>query len=461
MSPSRGCVPVFLSRLFTCRCAARFAAVLLLAVQVRGKRADEGNVPRLHRGLRVAARSASDAQAISGAPSNSSEATISRGAASFRGKDANSFADLQNISGKAISVTTRKQGVMPFVDLTGEDTRGVASFVGAGNPSADNNPPSVSNPGSQQSRVFGPEVPITKQFLSALGGGTGALRGGTGDEALDRDLVLRMHYQDKAVLLMLLLVYITTLCIGASMTYRQSLNDSTVTYYADPRYYNTVTEDTDLDRFLDAFAQVPKNAHLQVTGFVPMPEPIPGGVDWNGQHYHVAFTFSLDLSPWVVRLGNTDLQDSAERLEDGVVVDDRERLAYFLANNGNDLACVEMHKEVTWAGWEELATNIKSQIRQRGFTNGVISVRQCEVDPMGVYKNTAWANFMHSRLTKVLCALSLMGWFIYLPYMWLRSSKLDVRSRYKIDLSIDQYWPMDKSILYRDRTTSFEQRSHM
>jgi len=353
-----------------------------------------------------------------------------------------SLVDLDGKFGKmgVITNNTQKSGVLPFVDPFGEE-RGVNAFVAGKDPMLSvNRPIAASHREMQHQLSFSSEVPVAKQFVLALGGGTGALRGGKGDAAFDRDIIRRMRYQDKAVLLLLMLVYVSTLCVGVSMTYRQSLNSSTVTFYADPRYHSTVTEDVGVEGFLDAFAQAPKSVHLQVTGFVPMPEPIPNGVDWNGKHYHVAFTFSLDLSPWVVALGNADLQDSAELFEGGVVAEDRQRLTHFLANNSNDLATVEVQKEVMWAGWEELATNIKHQIRQRGFTNGVISVRRCEVEPMEVYQNKDWANFMHSRLTKVLCALSLVGWFVYLPYMYFRCSKLIIRSRYKVDVSISHYW---------------------
>jgi hypothetical protein len=207
-----------------------------------------------------------------------------------------------------------------------------------------------------------------------------------------------------------------------------------------------VVDTTDVDTFLETFNQPPKDAQLQVTGFMPLqdPESSRDNVDWYGMHYHVSFSFSLDLSPWVVR-GNSSSQQVSQYSEDGwngtgMNEEDLEQLRKFLACNTNDLAIVEIHKEVIWNDWEELATNIKHQIRQRGF-QGIISVHRSETEIVHVYKNKPWANFMHSRTTKVLWALSLLGWLFYQPYMWMRCCTTLVRSRYRIDIPISQYWP--------------------
>merc|ERR1719333_484930 len=111
-----------------------------------------------------------------------------------------------------------------------------------------------------------------------------------------------------------------------------------------------------------------------------------------------------------------------------------EKLNHYVAHDRNDLAVLEMQKEVAWKSWEELATNIKHKIRQSGF-NGIISVRRTECDSVTIFQNTAWANFMHSRTTKVLCALSVVGWMFYVPYMWMRCSCTVVRARYKVDIA--------------------------
>lgn len=281
------------------------------------------------------------------------------------------------------------------------------------------------------------------EAMYAVGGGTGATIGGTGDPALDQDMIRRMRYQDKAVMMFLLAAYMGSLLFSATLAYRQATNNSPVTFYADPRYHSMVIDGSEADVFLDTFNQPPKDVYLQVTGFVPLQDPdgMDSNVDWYGTHYHVAFSFALDLSPWVVRGG---LDEEIRYTEDtphevGVNREDLGDLRTFLQSNNNDLALVELHKEVMWQGWEELATNIKHQVRQAGF-GGIISVHRSEPEIVCIYKNKPWANFMHSRTTKVLWALSLLGWIFYQPYMWLRCASTHVRSKYRIDIPIAQYW---------------------
>lgn len=291
---------------------------------------------------------------------------------------------------------------------------------------------------------------FVSHMLAALGGGTGVRVGGLRHTDLDRELVRRMRIQDKAVALTIVAMYFLILLFSASIKYHDAHNDSPVTYYADPRYHSLVAEGDDAASFLDAFNQAPKSAHLQITGFLPVPEG-QGSVQWRGDHYRVAFTFALDLSPWVVREpdGAADLRvPSADSrlptqplLQDGVPVDDHNALESFLATNTNDLAIVEVEKDVVWPDSEELATNIKHRIRQMGF-QGVIGINLSEAERVTVFKNAPWANFMHSHTVKILVILSMCGWVVYFPYMWLRCSAIKVRSRYKVDLPITSYWPL-------------------
>lgn len=289
-----------------------------------------------------------------------------------------------------------------------------------------------------------PRAHDLKDIIMDIGGGTGASVSGTGDTFMDRALLRRMRYQDKAVMLLLLLAYMGSLMFSASIAYRQARNSSPVTFYADPRFHSTTVDSEDVETFLEAFNQPAADAQLQVTGLVPLP-PLPdyvvdAAVTWLGSRYMVAFSFALDLSPWLVPLGSSADGRNSD-WSAGVAQEDVERLRTYLASDKNDLSFVEMQKEVEWKDWEELATNIKSKIRQGGF-NGVISVqRKCE-EVVGVHKNKQWANFMHSRTTKVLLALSVVGWFIYQPYIFLRHTAITVRCKYRVDIDIGQYWPL-------------------
>lgn len=299
-----------------------------------------------------------------------------------------------------------------------------------------------------------------RRFLLALGGGTGATVGGTGLWFLDKDLASRMQLQDEAVLCLLLFVYFLTLAFSGVLAFRQAKNRSPVTFYADPRYFASVTEACDTESFLDAFNHSPKGTYLHVTGYAPTYQDAPGSTRWRGTSYNVDFAFSLDLSCWVVpatpstpppESGSAGPSSGASRSlaadlsPDGVNLADVANLRDFLTRNeqpsplNNDMAIVEMQKFITWTNWEELATNIKLQMRQLGF-RGTITVECTECETMCVYKNTQWANFMHSKTLKVIIALSVFGWIFYAPYMYLSCSRLVVRSYHRVDIGIADYW---------------------
>jgi len=274
-----------------------------------------------------------------------------------------------------------------------------------------------------------------------MGSGTGAAVGGTGDLILDEELLRRIRFQNKVVVIMLLLGYVCCLAFGVVSSYRQSRNSSPVKYYADPRFYTHSVESEELEDFLSAFNVPPEDAQLQITGFVPAPafeERLPdAAVAWLDSRYRVAFSFALDLSLWLV----PDDRVVGTGGVTGVSAEDLECLADFLHHDENDLSAVQIQKKVHWSDWEELATNIKHQIRQGGFA-GIIHIRCADDEIMTIYKNNTWANFMHRRATKVLCALSLLGWLVYEPYMWLRHRTLVVTSHYRVDMAIGSYWPL-------------------
>merc|ERR1740120_123525 len=88
-----------------------------------------------------------------------------------------------------------------------------------------------------------------KDVIMDIGGGTGASVSGTGDTFMDQALLRRMRYQDKAVMLILLFAYMGSLIFSASFAYRQAKNDSSVTFYADPRFHNITTDCEDIESF--------------------------------------------------------------------------------------------------------------------------------------------------------------------------------------------------------------------
>lgn len=290
------------------------------------------------------------------------------------------------------------------------------------------------------------KISSTAKFFMALGGGTGASLSGVASKLFGEDLIQRMRLQDTAVILLMTAVYFAALLVTASVAYRQAHNNSSVTFYSDPRYHSMFAEGYELETFLDAFCQPPKNVYLHAAGFTRTTEAVPGIFYWQGYHYSIDFTFSLDLSAWVVREGSNEAVDPSSNeasvpVAEGIVAEDLDKLTRFLGHDVNDLAIVEVSKEIAWPHWEELAMNIKHRIRQCDY-EGMIGVDRTKHESVCVYKNRRWTNFMHSRIVKVILALSIVGWVVYLPYLWIRSSRLHVRCLYQVNISISDYWQL-------------------
>lgn len=292
-----------------------------------------------------------------------------------------------------------------------------------------------------------------REILLAVGGGTGAGPSAGGDPEMDREMVHRTRCQDKVLLMLLLLAYFTSLFISASMAYRRATNDSPVKYYADPRFDDAVVDSLDVHEFLETFNRPPQNLQLQVQGLSPLRRMIPhlidGVVEWHETYYRYDFSFSLDLTPWLVPVtnrGEATGEDEANQarvngdsVTAGLSEADVGIVGDFLRNNSNDLATFSIEKQVEWTGWEELATNIKQKIRQAGY-QGTVFVSWNSTQTIGIYKNKPWANFLHLGLTRVIFGLSAIGYIWYMPYMWIRQRGPRVSSKFRVDIPIAEYW---------------------
>jgi len=269
-------------------------------------------------------------------------------------------------------------------------------------------------------------------FVFALAGGMGANARRTG---VDIDLARRKQFQDAGVMVLMVMMYFVTLMIAASLTFRDVANSSRILFYADPRYFNLGIRSASIEAFLDEFNRVPEDLYIQIVGFFMG--------DLSEDQHLVAFSFSLDVSPWIVpRTGpSTRITGNSSHGTSSILSsEDRRILTEFLAPNSNDLAILEVVKEVDWPDWEELAFNIKAYIRQHGF-RGPLLVSRSDSETVPVHKNRHWANYMHSRTLKIICLLSIVGWFLYLPYMYSRSVKTTIRTLFRMNISPADYWP--------------------
>lgn len=294
---------------------------------------------------------------------------------------------------------------------------------------------------------------LTQDRLYALGGGIHARLSSKGLLFFEHS-GSSLRLQKEAVLCLFVLVYFAALLISTQLVYRKSRSHSPATFVADPRLHTASVNTFDLDTFLEAFNSSPKGAYLKVTGYTPASQDGPSSLRWRGRSYHVDFSISLDISPWMRRGPPSPLEVRQVR-SDGIVAADAATLLQLLQarEQGSCMAVVDLQKDVVWANWEELATNIKHHIRQGGF-NGVIVIDRTEQESMCIYRNTQWANFMHSRSLQVILGLSIVGWPLYALWRRLRCTRLPVRCLYNIDIGIGDCWPL----IERDIQATQQQR---
>jgi hypothetical protein len=296
-----------------------------------------------------------------------------------------------------------------------------------------------------------------RDILIALGDGSGFYS----DRTLRARTILR--YQHLAASLLIILIFCGFLCISLSMVHWQVQAQvhqlGSVKYFAHFGSELASVDGQELPNFLETFDKPLSEASLVVSGWEPHEDAEFDEwlydhryLRWHGQIYKLAFSFALDISPWLepTCLPDGDSSDdelaAIARLQQqgssspyGLSADDQLRLRSYLRANHNSLSRVEIQKEIIFPGWEELATNIRAYLRQKGFS-GMVQVSCQGSESVTIHKNNAWAHFMRSRATRVIAALSIFGWVFYEVYMYIRDSKLVVRSKHHVDVPINQFW---------------------
>ena len=93
--------------------------------------------------------------------------------------------------------------------------------------------------------------------------------------------------------------------------------------------------------------------------------------------------------------------------------------------------------------------NIKKRIREHGF-EGVIEVELRGKDKVEVYRNKQWPNFLKSRTSIMLFVLSGVGLLWYVPYVWRTGQQTAIKSVFRIDKDIAEYWELIEPHLCKD-----------
>mmetsp|Transcript_13963 Transcript_13963/g.33826 ORF Transcript_13963/g.33826 Transcript_13963/m.33826 type:complete len:438 (-) Transcript_13963:196-1509(-) len=247
-----------------------------------------------------------------------------------------------------------------------------------------------------------------------------------GNPRINREIMMRrLDFQDKCLLVMLLLVYLVTLALGWALVYRMSHNSAPIRFFSDPRYHLLTTEATDQAGFLGTFNQKPAGVWLQVCGFTECEATATNAVQWKGKKYVTDFNFALELSTWADSMGQ-------------ISGDDLVAVNSFLRTR-NPLEVLVIDKQPAWEQLGPITERIKEKLAAQGY-NGLVTVSLKGQDQVSIHQNDPWSNFMHNRTTKTLLALSIFGGAFYVPYMWARCKKTVVTSTFSITLDPESYW---------------------
>eukprot|EP00928_Gymnodinium_smaydae_P030261 TRINITY_DN22547_c0_g2_i2.p1 TRINITY_DN22547_c0_g2~~TRINITY_DN22547_c0_g2_i2.p1 ORF type:complete len:807 (+),score=141.84 TRINITY_DN22547_c0_g2_i2:148-2568(+) len=321
---------------------------------------------------------------------------------------------------------------------------------------------SVKPPAVKPQKDFWP-VPEEDSDGLRMGEGVGSMaydRSPTASRAMNHELRRRLEVQDATTIGMLIAFFLVTLGVSFYGLYQVADDPSPVLFYSDPRGHRgrLTCSTAHADAFLHAFNLQPRTALLRIIGKRPEDEsiwnyawwgrwddvgrrlrinaselfrvgrrPRRGGTTANAPNQRaVQFDVSLDVSPFIASNGRLESEDDFKTLQDYLRSD-------------NPLEVVQLRKQVDFPGWEDLATNIRQRLRTLGF-EGEVEVYFEAKEDLIVFRNHPFQNFVRSRVTNALMIISLVGGFLWVPYIWSRSKKVRIHSRFSVGLDIERYW---------------------
>mmetsp|Transcript_44941 Transcript_44941/g.82079 ORF Transcript_44941/g.82079 Transcript_44941/m.82079 type:complete len:453 (+) Transcript_44941:149-1507(+) len=294
-----------------------------------------------------------------------------------------------------------------------------------------------------------PPEPTYMKALEGLGVSAFA-RSPAGSQSLDRELRSRLEVQDASALVFLAAGLGATVLVTCFSVYTGASDGSTALFYTEPTHAQPrmLCSSNEVEDFLQSFNEQPKSASLRIVGFpvapsrgfvlsrlcalvdiclgVPRPEECP------------EFDVALDLSPFIASTGSLSLED--------------ESLLGRLLQSENPLLEIVLRKKVQWTVWEDVATNIRQRLRSLGF-EGSMEISLESREEVVVFRNHRWSNFVRNPVTHALAVLSVVGIFLWKPYVWMRTERVKVDAMFTIVMEPDRYWEMVSSGL--DRTEGF------
>jgi len=225
--------------------------------------------------------------------------------------------------------------------------------------------------------------------------------------------------QDMAVLMAVVIFYLSTIMIALSLVYHSSAVSSGVKWFCEPELYTCASKS-----FFDFMATFNRPPETRVRVLVT-----------NRSNTRKRLDLMLDVTPLcgegphAATMSGKDATSVREYME-----------------SKGALATLIIQKNVVWEGFESLREMIEKRVHDQGF-EGQVRVTLERSRDVAVRRNTQLFHFVHSQITLILVLMSIVGLFLFWPLVWMRRKTWYVTSTFVIDAPPEDYMQLVEQAL--------------
>lgn len=243
---------------------------------------------------------------------------------------------------------------------------------------------------------------------AGLQGASGVIMAG-GMGRLPKVVAARLSVQDVAVLVAVMLFYLSTIMIALSLVYHTSQVKSGVKWFSEPEL-NTLSTGN-YAAFCAVFNRPPET-HVRV-------------VVMNREGTRRRLDVALEATSLFAVASTSFGERSAQSAQ------------AFMKCTGS-LPCLVVDKEVKWDGFDELVPRVEKKIRSLGF-QGAVHVSFPASQRAVVRKNTHMYHFVHNQITLILVLMSIVGAFLFFPMIWFSKRTWYAHSEFELRTDMTDY----------------------
>jgi len=236
---------------------------------------------------------------------------------------------------------------------------------------------------------------------------------------LPKTMAQRLSVQDMAVLMAVIIFYLSTILIALSLVYHSSAVSSGVKWFCEPELFTCSS-----GNFFDFMATFNRPPETRVRVLIT-----------NRLGTRKRLDLLLDVTPLC---GEGPRAAMIEQK-------DEKSIRNFIASK-NPLSTLIIQKNVVWGSFEELRERIEQRVKEQGF-HGRVAVTLERSRDVAVRRNTQLFHFVHSQITLILVLMSIVGLFMFWPFVWLRRQNWYATSTFVIESPADAYMQLVEQAL--------------